>query len=96
MNATRPILAGRIEATLSAASQPEGDYIMSNGPTHIAYVVTQPRKGTDDKPFWRSVGSIWPHGKGDGFDLVINEQIAVSGRIVCRAVKDKPAEQDAE
>ena len=66
---------------------------MSNGPSHIAYVVTQPRKGTDDKPFWRSVGSIWPHGKGDGFDLVIHDQLAVSGRIVCRAVKDKPADE---
>jgi hypothetical protein len=96
MNATRTILADRIEATISAASQREGDYIMSNGPSHIAYVVTQPRKGTDDKPFWRSVGSIWPHGKGDGFDLVIHDQLAVSGRVVCRVVKDKPAEQDAE
>ena len=36
---------------------------MSNRPSHIAYVVTQPRKGTDDKPFWRSVGSVWPHTK---------------------------------
>ena len=67
---------------------------MSNGPSHIAYVVTQSRKGTDDKPFWRSVGSIWPHGKGDGFDLVIHDQLAVSGRIVCRAVKDKPVETE--
>jgi hypothetical protein len=93
MNATQPILADRIEATISAASQLEGDYIMSNTPSHIAYVVTQPRKGTDDKAFWRSVGSVWPHGKGDGFDLVIVDQLAVSGRITCRAVKDKPVEQ---
>jgi hypothetical protein len=68
--------------------------IMSK-PSHIAYVVTQPEPGSDAKPFWRSVGAIWPHSKGDGFDLVLHDQLSVSGRIVCRAAKDKPAEQDA-
>ena len=65
-------------------------------PTHIAYVVTQPRKGTEDEPFWRSVGAVWPHNKGEGFDLIIHDQLAVSGRIVCRIVKDKPTEQSGE
>ena len=63
-----------------------------NKPTHIAYVVTQPEPDTDDKAFWRAVGAIWPHSKGNGFDLVIHDQIAVSGRIVCRPAKDRPAE----
>jgi hypothetical protein len=67
--------------------------IMSK-PTHIAYVVTQPEPGSDEKPFWRSIGAVWPHSKGSGFDLVIHDQLAVSGRIVIREAKDK-AEQPA-
>ena len=52
-------------------------------PTHIAYVVNDPKEGTDKKAMWREVGAIWPHGKGDGFDLVLFGQLSVSGRIVC-------------
>jgi hypothetical protein len=51
-------------------------------PSHIAYVVNK----TDDedrKDFWRPVGAVWPHKNGNGFDVVIYDQIAVSGRIVC-------------
>jgi hypothetical protein len=61
-------------------------------PSHIAYIVTQPRKGATERPFWRPIGAVWAHTKGDGFDLVIHDQIAVSGRIVCRPAKDRPAE----
>jgi hypothetical protein len=35
--------------------------------------------------------SGWPHSKGDGFDVVIDEQISVTGRITCRAAKDGEA-----
>jgi hypothetical protein len=65
---------------------------MTSKPSHIAYVVT-PTKDADKK-IWRSVGAVWPHGKGNGFDLVINDQLSVSGRIVCTEPKEK-AEAEA-
>lgn len=58
-------------------------------PTHIAYVVIPPKEGTERKPIWRRVGSVFPHGRGAGFDLVIDDQLAVSGRIVCTEPVEK-------
>lgn len=58
-------------------------------PTHIAYVVSEPKEGSDRKPSWRSVGAVWQHKSGNGFDIVIHHQLAVSGRIVCREAKEK-------
>jgi hypothetical protein len=57
-------------------------------PSHTAYVVSKTREGSVEKAKWREVGAIWPHKNGDGFDLVLFEQLAVSGRIVCTARKD--------
>jgi hypothetical protein len=59
-------------------------------PTHIGYIVTQPEEGSERKPFWRPVGTVWPHKNGNGFDVVIAEQISVTGRIVCTERKDAP------
>ena len=59
-------------------------------PTHIAYVVSE-AKSSDQKAIWREVGAIWPHKNGQGFDLVITDQLSVSGRIVCTERKDKIA-----
>lgn len=56
-------------------------------PSHRAYVVTQPKEGTDQKGFWREIGVVWPHKSGKGFDIVIHEGISVSGRIVCTEPK---------
>jgi hypothetical protein len=58
-------------------------------PTYIAYVVTEPKDGTDRKAQWHQVGAIWPHSKGNGFDLVIPPGVTLSGRIVCTERKDK-------
>jgi hypothetical protein len=65
-------------------------------PSHIAYVVT-PVKNSEKK-IWRSVGAIWPHNNGNGFDLVIHDQLSVAGRIVCTEAKEKSetSEQPAE
>lgn len=68
---------------------------MSSKPSHIAYVVAEPKEGSDRKPVWREVGAIWPHKNGSGFDLVLIDQISVSGRIVCTERKEKSAEQTA-
>jgi hypothetical protein len=61
---------------------------MSN-PSHNAYIVIDPKPGTDKKPIWRRVGSVWPHKNGNGFDVVIDPQISVSGRITCTEPKEK-------
>jgi hypothetical protein len=58
-------------------------------PSHIAYVVNK-SKDDEKKDFWRPVGAVWQHKNGNGFDLVIYDQIAVSGRIVCTEPKEKP------
>jgi hypothetical protein len=64
-------------------------------PTHIAYVVTDPKEGSEKKSVWREVGAIWPHKNGSGFDLVIVDQVSVSGRIVCTERKEKAADDKA-
>jgi hypothetical protein len=64
-------------------------------PTHIAYVVSKPKKSTSQKSIWREVGAVWPHQNGNGFDVVITEQLSVSGRITCTERKEKPVEETA-
>ena len=64
-------------------------------PTHIAYVVKDPKEGTDKEAMWREVGAVWPHKNGKGFDVVIYDQVAVSGRIVCTERKDKEEKEAA-
>jgi hypothetical protein len=60
-------------------------------PTHIAYIVIEPKEGTDQKASWYRVGRVWPHKNGTGFDLVIPEGISVAGRIVCTEPKEQTA-----
>ena len=62
-------------------------------PSHIAYVVT-PKKDSEKK-IWRAVGAVWPHKNGNGFDLVIHDQLSISGRIVCTEPKEKVEAVDA-
>jgi hypothetical protein len=68
---------------------------MSNRPTHIAYVVTDPREGSDKKAIWHEVGSVWPHKNGTGFDIVIPSGISVGGRIVCTERKERQEQTEA-
>jgi hypothetical protein len=63
-------------------------------PSHIAYVVNKPKEGTEGKPFWRPVGAVFQHGKGGGFDVVIYDQLAVSGRITCTVPKSEEQPQE--
>lgn len=58
-----------------------------NKPTHIAYVVSEGRNG--GKVSWREVGALWPHKNGGGFDLLIHDQLSVTGRIVITTRKEK-------
>jgi hypothetical protein len=34
---------------------------------------------------------VWPHKSGNGFDVVLFDQISVGGRIVCTVPKDDKA-----
>ena len=64
-------------------------------PSHIAYVVNKATK-EGGKDFWRPVGVVFQHGKGGGFDLLIHDQLAVSGRIVCTVPKDEEQPQQQQ
>jgi hypothetical protein len=58
-------------------------------PTHTAWVVKSAREGSNEKSRWVEIGAIFPHKSGAGFDLVISDQLAISGRIVCVARKER-------
>lgn len=62
---------------------------MSNKPTHTAYLVIEPKEGSDRKAQWHEVGAIWPHKSGKGFDLVVPTGLSVTGRIVCTERKEQ-------
>ena len=62
---------------------------MSNKPTHTAYVVVDPKEGSEKKAQWIEVGALWSHSDGSGFDLVIPPGISLAGRFVCRQRKEQ-------
>jgi hypothetical protein len=86
----------RIEAPWWGLQQARRRNTMSKQPSHIAYVVAEIREGGKKQSIWRRVGSVWPHNNGGGFDLTIDDQIAVLGRIVCTVPKEKEPRQDAQ
>lgn len=61
---------------------------MSTKPTHSAYVVSDPKEGSDRKAIWHEVGAVWPHRNGEGFDLIIPAGLSVSGRVVITRRKE--------
>jgi hypothetical protein len=88
-----PAVCGRFSSLAqSRASQHRKETVMSNKPTHRAYVVSTPKK-EGDKGIWREVGAVWPHKNGKGFDVVLHEGIAVHGRIVCTEPREPTAEE---
>ncbi|MEA3015194.1 MAG: hypothetical protein QOD42_3739 [Sphingomonadales bacterium] len=56
-------------------------------PTHRLYQVT----GDGKSAFWREIGAAWPNKDGAGFSLSYSA-IPLSGRIVMRAITERPAE----
>ena len=59
-------------------------------PTHRLYIVT----GEGDKTHWKEIAAAWPHRDGKGFSISC-DALPLSGQIVMRAVKDRPAKGDA-
>jgi hypothetical protein len=48
-------------------------------------LISEDRKNKDTgevKPFFHRVGTMFPHRKGAGFNLVIPEGLAISGRVL--------------
>ena len=66
---------------------------MSKKPSHYAHVVSTPKKA-GEKGYWTRIGSVFSHQNGPGFDIVLVEGLAVSGRIVCTERKDQEAEAE--
>jgi hypothetical protein len=62
---------------------------MADRPTHIAYIVSEPKEGSDRKAIWHEFGSVWPHRNSSGFDIVIPSGISVSGRLVCTERRER-------
>lgn len=54
-------------------------------PTHVAYQVRDREGG---KSFWTRIGSAWPHGDGQGFNIQL-ECVPLDGRITLRVASDK-------
>jgi hypothetical protein len=44
--------------------------------------------------YWRAVGA-WPHKNGEGCDVVIHDQISVTGRITCTVPRADEADAAA-
>ena len=40
---------------------------MSSKPTHTAYVVIDPKEGSDKKAQWFEIGTVWSHNDGERF-----------------------------
>jgi hypothetical protein len=55
-------------------------------PTHRLFRVV----GDGEKANWTEIGAAWPNKDGQGFSLSC-DAMPLSGRIVMRAITDKPA-----
>ena len=57
---------------------------MADKPAFNAYTVIK-KDGADD--FWQKVGAAWAHGKGGGYNVVL-QSIPLDGKIVLLPPKD--------
>ena len=63
----------------------------TTGPAFTAYVVEKRNpEDREEKGYWHEVGKVWPHGKGEGFTLVVHPGMAISGRIELMKPKARP------
>lgn len=57
----------------------------SNRPSHIAYNV---REGEEGKSYFYRVGSVFEHGDGKGFNVLL-DSTPVNGKVTLRTVEDR-------
>lgn len=62
----------------------------STPPSHRIYAVTHSSK----QSYWRTIGAVWPHGDGDGFNVKLDYLPLNGADIVIR--KAKPGTDEAE
>jgi hypothetical protein len=84
-------MTGRIEAPLWRPPIAKEENMSSKSPTHTAYVVIDPKEGSDKKAQWFEIGTVWSHNDASGFDVMIPPGVTVTGRIVCRKRKQPNA-----
>lgn len=58
-----------------------------------AYVVEDYKQNGEEKQFWTRVGTAFQHKDGEGFDVVLRQNLSVSGRIVLRVQKPDGADE---
>jgi hypothetical protein len=56
-------------------------------PTHEAFVAVSTGPAPTDT-LWLKVGAAWPHGDGEGFNIVLHAT-PVPGKLVLRKPKEK-------
>ncbi len=59
------------------------------------YVVDEFESSGEQRKTYTQVGNLFPHAKGDGFNLLIHRGIAVSGELVAFPPKPKADNPDA-
>ena len=69
---------------------------VSGQPTHKAFVVEDRGEGDDKNSFWTRVGSAWCHSDGQGLNIQLAPNIAVSGRLVLREYTAEDEAEDAK
>ena len=71
---------------------------MSKTPSHRAYVVKKRPANADGSPndFWMSVGSLWPHEDGKGWNLQLDALPTGDGKLVIRVISEKPVTHDED
>ena len=53
----------------------------SNRPSHRVIIDGRSNKKEGQKPFWITIGSVWPNKSGNGFNINIPEGISVTGTL---------------
>ncbi len=62
----------------------------NNRPSHIAWLV----EGEGDNAKWTEIGTLWPHKKGNGFNLDL-KALPLTGRLVIMQRRDKSEKEGA-
>ena len=60
-----------------------------NRPNASAYVVREFEREGERDSHWLKVAAAWMHKDGEGFNVVIQEGLSVSGKLVVRLNKEK-------
>ena len=58
-------------------------------PSHRVYLVEEVPEGSEKKPFWQSIGALWPHGDGKGYNVILTA-LPIGNKLVIREFTDQP------